>query len=260
MKHSSTYLLWTCGKLPDVTSQRKGGVVKQDCWRRGFLEQWSVSLTSDLLTISSVLVAEMGTQSMRMIIPIESKTTKENKTVDIPVLLDTGSGGNFMNKNYAKWNNIILYPLDKPILPRNVDGSLNQEGKITHYTWVWVKLNGRPSLVWLLVTNLGTQDIIFGLPWFKEHNPQIEWSTGNIKLPRMATANYLTYQWIDTRKSKTRHQLQFNSWQHARPRKRNKNQRHHDEATHWIGGRDWIPQKDNQQKEQKHDPMMNRLK
>ena len=143
----------------------------------------------------------MGTQSMRIIIPIESKTTKENKTIDTPVLLDTGAGGNFMNKNYTKWNNIILYPLDKPIIPRNVDGSLNQEGEITHYTWVRAKLNRRPSLVPLLVTNLGAQDIIFGLPWFKEHSPQIEWSTGNIKLPRTATANYLMYQQTDKKRN-----------------------------------------------------------
>ena len=55
---------------------------------------------SDSLTISSVLVAEMGTQSMRITIPIESKITKENKTVNTPVLLDTRAGGNFMNKSY----------------------------------------------------------------------------------------------------------------------------------------------------------------
>src|SRR6201996_6893797 len=143
----------------------------------------------------------MGTQSMRIIIPIESKTTKENKTVDTPVLLDTGAGGNFMNKNYAKRNNIILYPLDKPIIPRNIDGSLNQEGEITHYTWIQAKLNGQPSLVRLLVTNLGAQDIIFALPWFKEHTPQIEWSTGNIKLPRTATANSLTYRRTDKKRN-----------------------------------------------------------
>ena len=148
---------------------------------------------SDLLTISSVLVAKMGTQSMCIIIPIESKTSGENKTADTPVLLDTGARGNFMNKSYAKQNKLLLYPLDTPITPRNVDGSLNQEGEITHYTWVWAKMDGWSSLVRLLITNLGNQDIIFGLPWFKEHNPQIEWSTGRIKLSRTATENYLTY-------------------------------------------------------------------
>ena len=152
---------------------------------------------SDSLTISSVLVAEMGTQSMCIIIPIESKTSGENKTVDTPILLDTGARGNFMNKSYAKWNKLLLYPLNTPITPRNIDRSLSQEGEITHYTWVRAKMDGRSPLVRLLITNLGNQDIIFGLPWFKEHNPQIEWSTGQIKLPWTATANYLTYWHAD---------------------------------------------------------------
>ena len=73
---------------------------------------------------------------MCIIIPIESKTAGRNKTVDTPVLLDTRAGGNFMNKSYAKKNKLLLYPLDTLITPRNVDGSLNQEGEITHYTWV----------------------------------------------------------------------------------------------------------------------------
>ena len=85
------------------------------------------------------------------------------------MLLDTGAGGNFMNKSYAKRNKLLLYPLDTPITPRNVDRSLNQ-GEITHYTWVQAKMDGQSSLVQLLITNLGNQDIIFGLPWFKEHN------------------------------------------------------------------------------------------
>ena len=40
-----------------------------------------------------------------------------------------------------------------------------------------------------------------------------------------------------------RHQLQFNNWQQAWPRKRNENQRHCDEATHQTGGRNQPPQR-----------------
>ena len=69
---------------------------------------------SDLLTISSVLVAKMGTQSMHITIPIEGKTRGENKTVDTSVLLDTGARGNLMNKSYAKQNKLLLYPLNTP--------------------------------------------------------------------------------------------------------------------------------------------------
>ena len=67
----------------------------------------------------------MGTQSMHITIPIESKTSGENKIVNTPVLLDTRAGGNFMNKSYAKQNKLLLYPLNTPITPRNVDGSLS---------------------------------------------------------------------------------------------------------------------------------------
>ena len=96
----------------------------------------SVLMSEPLITISSVLVAEMGNNSIHITLPIESKTTEGNKTVENPVLLDTGAGGIFMNKSYAKKHNIEVYKLNTPIIPHNVDGTLNQAGKITHYTWI----------------------------------------------------------------------------------------------------------------------------
>ena len=46
-----------------------------------------------LIMISSVLVAEMGNNSIHITLPIESKTTEGNKIVKTPVLLDTRAGG-----------------------------------------------------------------------------------------------------------------------------------------------------------------------
>ena len=102
----------------------------------GFLKEQSVLTSEPLITISSVLVAEMGNNSIHIMLPIESKTTEGNKTVQTPVLLDTGAGGIFMNKSYAKKHNIKVYKLNTPIIPCNVDRTLNQAGKITHYTWI----------------------------------------------------------------------------------------------------------------------------
>ena len=31
---------------------------------------------------------------------------------------------------------------------------------------------------------MGSSDVIFGLPWFKENNPQIVWKTGKVQLPK----------------------------------------------------------------------------
>ena len=146
-----------------------------------------------LIIISSVLVAEMGKNSIRITLPIESKTTKGNKTVKTPVLLDTGAGGIFMNKSYTKKHNIEVYELNTPIIPHNVDGSLNQAGKITHYTWIWTKFQDITILVRLLITNIRSQDIIFGLPWFKDYDPQIDWNTGKITIQKKAKTGWLKY-------------------------------------------------------------------
>ena len=31
--------------------------------------------------------------------------------------------------------------------------------------------------------NLGGENVILGLPWLREHNPQIDWHHGKLKLP-----------------------------------------------------------------------------
>ena len=67
-------------------------------------------------------------------------------------------------------------------MPRNVDGTENQAGKITHFAWIQTEINGRKCLERLLISNIGSSDIIFGLPWFKEYNPLIDWNTGKIQI------------------------------------------------------------------------------
>ena len=122
----------------------------------------------------------MGNKSLTVEIPITCKTEKGNKIVETTILLDTGAGGMFMHQDYANKHKIILHELQFPITTRNVDGTENQAGKITHFTWVQTRIDGRKSLERLLVSNIGSSDIIFGLPWFKEHNPFINWNTGNV--------------------------------------------------------------------------------
>ncbi len=34
------------------------------------------------------------------------------------------------------------------------------------------------------VTNLGKQDMILGLTWLREHNPEVDWKTGEINMSR----------------------------------------------------------------------------
>ena len=95
---------------------------------------------SDLLLISSTVIESHNGMAFVITLPIESKSPADNKIIDAPVLLDCGAEGNFMHPQYAQEHNVLLYPLEHPIIPQNVDGSINQAGKITHFTHIRTKI------------------------------------------------------------------------------------------------------------------------
>jgi hypothetical protein len=141
-------------------------------------------------------------RSMHISIPIVIKTIRGNKTVETNVLLDTGAEGLFMDKNYAEEHDIVLQKLPNPITPSNIDGTLNHAGQITHFTWIQAKINKRKLLGKLWIPDLGSSDVIFGLPWFKENNRQIVWKTEKVQLPKADLDTTLLYLAKDERRRK----------------------------------------------------------
>jgi hypothetical protein len=138
----------------------------------------------DTLRILSVIITDSRIRSMHISIPIVIKTITGNETIETKVLLNSGAEGLFIDKTYAEKHDVILQKLPNPIIPRNLDRTLNHGGQITHFTWIQAKINKRKLLEKLWITNLGSSDVIFGLPWFKENNPQIVWKTGKVHLPK----------------------------------------------------------------------------
>src|ERR1700678_2084234 len=152
-------------------------------------------VTMNTLRISSIIMTDSRMRPMHISIPIVLKTIRGNETVETKVLLDTGAEGLFMDKNYAEEHDVVLQKLPNPITPSNVDGTLNHAGEITNFTWIQAKIDKRILLEKLWITDLGSLDVIFGFPWFKENNPQIVWKTGRVRLPkadRETTFLYLT--------------------------------------------------------------------
>src|ERR1700678_3985616 len=141
-------------------------------------------VTMNTLRISSVIMTDSRMRPMHISIPIVLKTIRGNETVETKVLLDTGAEGLFMDKNYAEEHDVVLQKLTNPITPSNVDGTLNHAGEITHFTWIQAKIDKRILSEKLWITDLGSSDVIFGFPWFKENNPQIVWKTGRVQLPK----------------------------------------------------------------------------
>ncbi|KAF9440240.1 hypothetical protein P691DRAFT_688349 [Macrolepiota fuliginosa MF-IS2] len=66
--------------------------------------------------------------------------------------------------------------LHHPIVICNVNGTLNKEKTITAKTEVTLNINQKDMNVSCYVTEIGEWTMILGLPFLKDHNPNIDWS------------------------------------------------------------------------------------
>ena len=73
--------------------------------------------------------------------------------------------------------------MEQPYRVYNVDGTENKKGTIRSYVDLTFTIDDRTFTERLLVTGLGRQKIILGLPWLMEHNPKIDWKTGKMEWP-----------------------------------------------------------------------------
>jgi len=115
-------------------------------------------------------------------IGLEKVDTHEGMSVK--VLLDSGATGLFMSKRLAERQGFKLEKLDKPIKVRNIDGSDNKGGSITHEVEVNLYYRGHIERVRMNVCELGKTEVILGMPWLTAHNPEINWETGEVRMTR----------------------------------------------------------------------------
>jgi len=107
-----------------------------------------------------------------------------HKGVMIKALLDSGVTGMFMNRQTAARHGFKLQKLERPIAVRNVDGTNNGRGAITHQVECNVFFKGHVERMQMDVCDLGKTEVILGMPWLAAHNPEINWETGEVKMTR----------------------------------------------------------------------------
>jgi len=107
-----------------------------------------------------------------------------HKGITVKVLLDSGATRMFMDKRMAARHRFKLQKLERPITVRNVDGTNNSGGAITHQVEVNVYYKGHVERMRMDVCELGKTEIILGMPWLAAHNPEINWETGEVKMTR----------------------------------------------------------------------------
>jgi len=115
-------------------------------------------------------------------IGVEKIDTHEG--VVIKVLLDSGTTGMFMDRQTIARHGFKLQKLERPLVVRNVDGTNNSGGAITHQVECNVFYKDHMERMRMNVCDLGKTEVILGMPWLAAHNPEINWETGEVKMTK----------------------------------------------------------------------------
>jgi hypothetical protein len=111
---------------------------------------------SPYLDVYSVTIANISRNSIS--VPINIGSSKQT----IETLIDSGTGGLFIDQNYAK--NFDINYLDEPVKAYNVDGMENKRGTINAYINLEFSLGEQKFKEQFYVTGLRKQKIILGFP------------------------------------------------------------------------------------------------
>ena len=119
-----------------------------------------------------------------LMVNVGLRTLDTGRMYDEKALLDCGATGQFMDKKFAKGNNIAMRELPIPIPVYNVDGTLNIGGSITHEATLSMTHKGHKENVTFEICDLGKVNLILGFTWLEKHNLEINWFTGEITFSR----------------------------------------------------------------------------
>jgi len=100
-------------------------------------------------------------------------------------LIDSGTTENFIDQETVKKLKLGSKKLSEPVRLRNIDGTYNQSGSVTHFIDLLVSRGGRKITQRFYVTNLGSDRIILGYPWLRAFNPEINWPNCKLMGPKV---------------------------------------------------------------------------
>src|SRR3981189_3145316 len=117
-------------------------------------------------------------------INVEIETTDTAMKRNTNALVDCCATGLFIDTEYVRGNNLSAHRLTTPIPVYNVAGTANEAGAITEIADVILRYKGHSERTQFAVTLLGKQSMILGFTWLREHNPEIDWQTKEVRMSR----------------------------------------------------------------------------
>ncbi|KAF8256801.1 hypothetical protein EI94DRAFT_1638093 [Lactarius quietus] len=95
-------------------------------------------------------------------------------TADIKALVDSGATDNFVSARFLREMGIKTRPLEKPKKIYNINNSKERLCHITSYVILKVVVAGEAKEMHFLVTDIRSEDILFGYPWLAAYEPRFK--------------------------------------------------------------------------------------
>jgi len=107
---------------------------------------------------------------------------ESHEGVAVKTLLNSGATGLFMDTTFAKEKEFKMEKIKRPLLVKNVDGTVNVGRAIMHQVECNMFFKTHVERVRIDICNLGKTEVILGMPWLAAHNLEIDWEKGEVKM------------------------------------------------------------------------------
>ena len=115
-------------------------------------------------------------------VPLKIRSVDTGTPLAINSLLDSGATSLFIDVEFVKEQKLQTHPLPHAIPVYNINGTANEAGSIKEEVDLICTFGNHTERATFSVTSLGQLAIILGHTWLVEHNPEIDWCTGNIRM------------------------------------------------------------------------------
>ena len=133
--------------------------------------------------LPSVFVIQ-ATDSFSIQLKVGLQTTDTSEHFSVKALLDSGATNLFIDRDYVNRNCINTCALTRPVPIQNVDSTLNEASEVWEVVDLILHYEDHTKRAMFVVTGLGKQDVILGYTWLQEHNPEVDWTTSQVKMSR----------------------------------------------------------------------------
>jgi hypothetical protein len=144
-------------------------VVPADSNALDFATPCNLDLPSDNIVVSAITLYQLVRHLTALITLANNlKTT---------AMVDSGAMGNFIHLRFIKEHNLVTKERT-PLTVNDVNSCLlscmDQQVKVR------MAVSHHSEILTFNVAPLGGHDIILGLPWLQQHNPQLQWSSRKV--------------------------------------------------------------------------------